>query len=69
MTCHLLDLFDVTFESGRGKTHCRNVFILLSAGGNTQQLSVQFCGIFSLDFCGKCNNDILGGKLARAVYK
>lgn len=35
MTCHLLDLFDVKFESGHGETHCRNVFILLSAGGNT----------------------------------
>ena len=67
VTCHLLDLFDVKFESGHGKAHCRNVFILLSAGGKTEQLSFQFC--FSSDLCCKCNNEALGGKLACVVYK
>lgn len=69
VTCHLLDLFYVKFESGHGKAHCRNVFILLSAGGNTEQLSFQFCWSFSSDLCCKCNNHILGGKLACVVYK
>lgn len=37
MTCHLLDLFDVKFESVRSKSYCRNVLILLSAGGNAEE--------------------------------
>lgn len=42
MTCRFLDLVDVKFDSGhkkKKKACCRKVFILLSAGGTSEQLS------------------------------
>lgn len=48
MTCHLLDLFDVKCESVRSKSYCRNVLILLSAGGNAEELGSDFVDVSGL---------------------
>lgn len=39
MTCRFLDLVDAKFDSGHRKACCRKVFILLSAGGTSEQPS------------------------------